>query len=142
MLGIAVEELSSYVFLDDLLDEFGDVLLEFHRPFLQSIVNGDFLPYPHNVRSTRLPHRHMVVIFRESPVASLANLRILQLSPIDAVLTRPGLSAICGPTQQHVHFRVVNVPDVVSGNFKRYPMVYLELLRIELLQIDGATTSM
>jgi len=142
MLGIAVEEPSSYVFLDDLLDEFGDVPLKFHRLFLQSIVNGDFLPFPHNVRSTRLLHRHMVVIFRESPVASMANLRILQLLPIDAVLTRPGLGAICRPTQQHVHFRVVDILDVVSGNFKRYPMVYLELLRIKLLQIDGATTPM
>jgi len=98
LLGTAVNTKRLYVLFYNFLDVFRDVLLKFQSSFLQSVVDGNLLSQPHDVCSTYLPHRHVVVIFGEGPVTLLANLRVLQLLPIDAVLTRPRLGAIRRPT--------------------------------------------
>lgn len=132
----------SYMLLDDLFDEPRDVLLKFHGSPFQSVVNGDFVPGPHDIYATRLSHCYMLIILREGPITSPTHVHISQLLPVDTMLTRPRFGTIGRSTQQHVYFGIVSVSGIVTGYFKRDPMIDLKFLWIELLLIDGATASM
>src|ERR1039458_1386651 len=121
-------------FCENFLNELRNFQTRFCSVRLQLFILPDFLALPHKVNSPDLPHRHMIIVFRVSPITRQADVFVLLVFPILAMFARPGFRAIRGTAEQH---EIVGLEFVsLSGHLVWHTMVNLQICLVHRFQID------